>query len=706
MPHSTPGSWAALPHVFHARRSLSVFLLAGLSSLASLASLAGAQPTPKNYPPPPVVTSPEWFQWYDGLLAARLAACPRERAITCYFSQAGDDATGTGSVSNPWKSLAKAAQVLAANTNGGIALLFRRGDVWREQVGLDSTAPNVTIADYGEGDKPLFTPFVPFDPSTYWVRASGTQNTWWHAASGDITWVKQGNNFDLAYAQQVSIASVEASEGSWYYDELNRRIYVHPWHERLSSPPSGGLPGHITASGAANPNSLPMEYVRPTDAGIIIRGHGSRLENLATIGWGMQQNVPSQQHGIEARCVRTDECVIVRCDSHYGSSHAMVHLAAGSIGGIATFVECTAGLTMYNNAGETIFNTFSYQGNQEAIFHRCVATQGTLHSFRWAYNDPAAMRRGVGFYGHTGGDALGLFNMFISYGCRTRAGGVRFQAPSNCADLPDVSNLSQVRGFFVNEDFEGGLGSGANFPVAPVGSVRLNGYYRSNPARGSALANWPQGGWIINTTFDLDLRNQNGLYAMYNGLEARPSLVRFWNCGIFATTAANTLFRFDYDSPSQSAGSTLANSVVVNLGPGQVQPNLGTTPGTLRSNAYYGIAPDVYAGDVAAVVLSTPPASRSRPPCGSALACASWPLPDAAALGFDAWGWEGERRTIGPLEAPRCGDFNGDTNVDFFDYLDFVQAWGNEEPSADVDGNGQVDFFDYLAFVARTDGGC
>ncbi|MDX2148869.1 MAG: hypothetical protein SFZ23_15245 [Planctomycetota bacterium] len=45
-------------------------------------------------------------------------------------------------------------------------------------------------------------------------------------------------------------------------------------------------------------------------------------------------------------------------------------------------------------------------------------------------------------------------------------------------------------------------------------------------------------------------------------------------------------------------------------------------------------------------------------------------------------------------------DFNGDSQVDFFDYLDFASAFGNEEPAADFNSDGQVDFFDYLDFAS------
>jgi hypothetical protein len=52
------------------------------------------------------------------------------------------------------------------------------------------------------------------------------------------------------------------------------------------------------------------------------------------------------------------------------------------------------------------------------------------------------------------------------------------------------------------------------------------------------------------------------------------------------------------------------------------------------------------------------------------------------------------------------GDFDGSGQIDFFDYLDFANAFAAGSPRADFDGNGQVDFFDYLEFVAAFSNGC
>jgi hypothetical protein len=48
-------------------------------------------------------------------------------------------------------------------------------------------------------------------------------------------------------------------------------------------------------------------------------------------------------------------------------------------------------------------------------------------------------------------------------------------------------------------------------------------------------------------------------------------------------------------------------------------------------------------------------------------------------------------------------DFNGDDQVDFFDYLDFAAAFNDEDLAADFNGDQQVDFFDYLDFAAAFD---
>ena len=53
-----------------------------------------------------------------------------------------------------------------------------------------------------------------------------------------------------------------------------------------------------------------------------------------------------------------------------------------------------------------------------------------------------------------------------------------------------------------------------------------------------------------------------------------------------------------------------------------------------------------------------------------------------------------------------AADFNRDNSVDFFDYLDFVDAFSSGNPAADFNSDGSIDFFDYLDFVDAFSIGC
>lgn len=53
-----------------------------------------------------------------------------------------------------------------------------------------------------------------------------------------------------------------------------------------------------------------------------------------------------------------------------------------------------------------------------------------------------------------------------------------------------------------------------------------------------------------------------------------------------------------------------------------------------------------------------------------------------------------------------AADYNADTVLDLFDYLDFVGAFAANEPSADFNADTTIDFFDYLDFVAAFSNGC
>lgn len=56
--------------------------------------------------------------------------------------------------------------------------------------------------------------------------------------------------------------------------------------------------------------------------------------------------------------------------------------------------------------------------------------------------------------------------------------------------------------------------------------------------------------------------------------------------------------------------------------------------------------------------------------------------------------------------APCPIDYVRDGIIDFLDYLEFLNRYDSQDPSADLNGDGMVDFADYLEFLNLYDGGC
>ena len=64
------------------------------------------------------------------------------------------------------------------------------------------------------------------------------------------------------------------------------------------------------------------------------------------------------------------------------------------------------------------------------------------------------------------------------------------------------------------------------------------------------------------------------------------------------------------------------------------------------------------------------------------------------------------RRLLNAWQAVCYADFNMDGQVDFDDYLDFMDAYTGEEEEADINGDGNVDMWDYLDFMAQYNTEC
>lgn len=655
------------------------------AGVLACASASHAQDWSVAPPPPPPPTSAAWFGWYHQLLEARLAACPRERSRTFHFAQSGSDAAGDGTAERPWRTLAKARQTLAQFPAGDVALLFRRGDVWRETVGLDAAAPAVTIADYGPQtlEKPLFTPFQPVADPSAWRPAAGLPGVWaLTLATPHVSWFREADRLGEPYARMTSAAGVAGTPRSWWWDAGARVLYVRP----REAPGAGAAPepSDPRVDGRA------YEWTGPAGSGVIVRGDRSRIENIRAHGWGMQPASPSQMHGIETRLYGDARAVVVGCESFYGSSHAMTQYAPAGRGGIATFVDCRAGWTSYNSvASETVFNTYAEQGGTQTIWHRCEATYGTLPSAEWGWQ---ATRRAGSFYAHSLG-AQTPMGLTIAFETRMpdNPGGASIASsfndmPRGRFNLPFFTTLADIRGFAVGEVVEGGLGTSVQ--PAPAGMVRLNcRYLNLTPGPGMGLMSaTAQHGWTINTTFELNLTGWTGPFGMLKTLPNFPHYARFWHSAVLVRQRAGVTFAFDFDfSPNQSGTADLRGSIVSKDGGGAAYANFGDDPLDAVANAYFGMIID--AGSPRAVPVDLlAPATDGPPACSAGMAWAAPPLPGGFVLEFDQRGRLGPRRTIGPIEGdPACGDANADGRADVED------LYRQSAAPADLTGDGAVD---------------
>jgi hypothetical protein len=94
----------------------------------------------------------------------------------------------------------------------------------------------------------------------------------------------------------------------------------------------------------------------------------------------------------------------------------------------------------------------------------------------------------------------------------------------------------------------------------------------------------------------------------------------------------------------------------------------------------------------------------------------SFTAPDGNGYYDFCWDNTNQRLAILDFTARRCyifevagacvADYNADTVVDFFDYLDFVADFSSNAPGADFNADTVIDFFDYLDFVAAFSTGC
>jgi len=424
-------------------RPLLFLLTTSILLISILLTLMGAATAGTPYAAavgaPPVVSRIAWKAWYTRLLAFRQAECHTTRAATYYFAANGNDSSGSGTIGSPYLTIAKGQSLLAAN----IRLRFRRGDTFLSATGLTITTPHVTVDDYGgtADPKPILSRFnVPY-ANGEWSLVPGTANgRCWQLGERDaIAWLREASVVTSIYRKMVSVASVDATPGSWWQDLSTNIVYVNP---------TG------STAAAANPTAGAryFESVYPnTTKGILIGPTGSvddtLIQNIRLDGWTANTS-DNGGDGIQGYISGTDALLLRGVDVYYSDRHNIVNTGSG--GGIVTLMQCKYGWTTSPTSGSGTA-IYAVNGGQEAVWDECESWGDMLPSGLTpypdaTYNNPAQLAHSDGAAGHN-------CALFLAYGCWNRPGQWQAGVPSQCQNPFVWTDLINCRAFVVEETF-------------------------------------------------------------------------------------------------------------------------------------------------------------------------------------------------------------------------------------------------------------
>jgi len=146
-----------------------------------------------------------------------LFICSSSWAVTYYVDATnGNDSNAGTSEATSWKTIAK---VNASRFNPGDQILFKRGEIWREQLIVPSSGnaeKPITFGAYGSGDKPIIDAA---DKVTSWKRVG--ENVW---KSDVINETKQIFFNQTKGAIETSLLGLDTVK-EWFWE--NRVLYIY-----------------------------------------------------------------------------------------------------------------------------------------------------------------------------------------------------------------------------------------------------------------------------------------------------------------------------------------------------------------------------------------------------------------------------------------------------------------------------------------------
>ena len=179
-------------------------------------------------------------------------AGPTIGATVFYVSSSTGNDSNAGTLAAPWQTIAK---VNAQSFTPGTSVLFKRGDVWREQLKLkpfhSGTAGNPIVVDaYGTGLNPIIQGSVSASASTDWVNVGG--NIWQSVRTFPPSGGINGQPYNLANEVSNLIWSTSPVPSPMPFGALTASFGVQTGLAGLAaSPTAPGQWKFVTAAGPA-----------------------------------------------------------------------------------------------------------------------------------------------------------------------------------------------------------------------------------------------------------------------------------------------------------------------------------------------------------------------------------------------------------------------------------------------------------------------
>ena len=153
---------------------------------------------------------------------------PLAHAATYYVDSVGGNNANNGtSSSTPWQTIAK---VNSSTFNPGDSILFKRGDIWREQLSIPSsgaTSSPITFRAYGTGMNPEIAGSNIVATSS-WSLVSGSMYKATVTPTPINIYIDDPNtgSSTVPLAIETNSSTVSSTAGSWYYATSTQLLYI------------------------------------------------------------------------------------------------------------------------------------------------------------------------------------------------------------------------------------------------------------------------------------------------------------------------------------------------------------------------------------------------------------------------------------------------------------------------------------------------